>query len=294
MSTMPEGFSIPSTTPCPLCRGATSAREGWYHACSSCGFQFSNLRPGGGASGPGLERLRRSNFNILLNHLAALRPLTGLRLLDVGSAHGWFMQEAARRGLLAKGIEPLADAAAEAKANGLDVIPGFFPQDLPEDGLFDVIVFNDVFEHLPDPSSAITAVEKRLAPRGQVVINLPCADGVFYRVAKALWRRGIARAMFERLWQKDFASPHLSYFTPRTLQALVEGRTQLRCVACFPLLTLTRQGLWSRIALTHRGPSAALMFALLTAASFVLAWLPADIVCLIFEKPESGGVESQP
>ncbi|HEX6137905.1 MAG TPA: class I SAM-dependent methyltransferase, partial [Casimicrobiaceae bacterium] len=112
-----------------------------------------------------LEPLRRRNFETVLERLAACGAVRG-ELLDVGCAHGWFLDAARRRGYVASGIEPDAAIAAQAVRRGHTVTHGRFPQALPAGVRFDVIVFNDVFEHLPDPRGALGAVHAALRPGG--------------------------------------------------------------------------------------------------------------------------------
>lgn len=100
---------------------------------------------------------------------------------------------------------------------------GFFPDCLAGGGVdarpYDLIVFNDVFEHLPDVNQAMAACRARLAPGGRLDINLPASSGALYRLSRRLFRIG-RPGSFERLWQKDFPSPHLSYFNSVNLARL--------------------------------------------------------------------------
>jgi SAM-dependent methyltransferase len=263
------------------------ARKAWLFACPDCGFLASALQPGPGTGIGGLEALRRTNFEIVLDRLGRRRVLSGLRLLEVGAAQGWFLEAARRRGAIVAGIEPEAANAEIAHMKGLDVVVGFFPDDLAGRGPFDAIVFNDVFEHLPDPARMIRDVEALLAPGGLAVVNLPSSKGALFRLARALDVVGIT-SPHERLWQKGLPSPHVSYFSPANLALLVERHTRLAQVDAFALPSLTRQGLAERITASHRGTAATLLHAGLWLASFALPLLPADIHVAIFEKPGGG------
>lgn len=261
-----------------------AAAKPWLFRCRDCGFLASNLQPGPGTGLVGLEQLRRANAEMILDRIGQLAPLRGARILDVGCAKGWFLEAALRRGAAAHGIEPQEPHVRDARRAGLDVELGFFPQDLSDQGPYDVVAFNDVFEHLPSPERAIADVAARLKPGGLAVINLPSSDGVLYRIARLLDGLG-ASSTFERLWQKGLPSPHISYFSPATLRAMVERHTALREVAGFSLPSFQRTELRERIALTHRGPLAWGLFAGLWAASFVMPLLPSDIHVGVFRKP---------
>ncbi|MGB3394203.1 MAG: class I SAM-dependent methyltransferase [Stenotrophomonas sp.] len=227
----------------------------------------------------GLSDLRQRNFAILAEELVARFPQRAegrLRLLDVGCAHGWFLQ-ATEAHFEVMGIEPDARVADSAAARGLPVRRGFFPEVLQAGERFDVIVFNDVMEHIPDIVSALQACADVLRPEGVVVINAPARTGVLYRTARLLARMG-APASFERLWQKDFPSPHVHYLDEGSMRA-IGTRTGLSLQHSRTLPTLSVKGLYARIRY-DRSVSAAKAMALTAVLSVlapVMRLLPADI-----------------
>ncbi len=100
------------------------------------------------------------------------------RLLDVGCGRGGFGH--AVRAAHAPvgelwGIEPSPEAAAEAENHFDRVIRGSYPNDLTEGvGKFDVVVFNDVLEHMVDPWAALERTRERvLSDDGVVIASLP-------------------------------------------------------------------------------------------------------------------------
>lgn len=257
----------------------------WLHECPVCGFLASTLEPGPGTGLVGLESLRKANIEATLDRVERLLPLRGRSVLDVGCASGWFLTAAKARGAFVYGIEPQESHVVTARAAGLTVDHGFFPQDLADRGPFDVIAFNDVFEHLPAPQQAIGDVEHLLKPGGLAVINLPSSDGFLFRTSRMMDVLGMA-GTHDRLWQKGMTSPHISYFSPDTLRRLVERHSALRQVDAFPLTSFQRDGLWDRIRLTHTGPVAWGLFAGLWGLSFAASMLPSDIHVGVFRKEE--------
>lgn len=269
------------------------ARLPWLLRCQACGFEASTLE--GHAASPdvhdaidedaridALNALRESNFRVIVRILGRLHPKRG-RLLDVGCAHGWFLRAAAADGWEAVGIEPDPRMARFARDAGMTVRAGMFPSALAPGERFDCIVFNDVFEHLPDVGGALRACHSLLAPGGLLVLNLPDARGPFYRVARALSRFGI-HGPLERMWQKGFPSPHVSYFTEPLLRRLAT-RHGFRAVYSSRLPSVALRGLWSRLRYDRAAGIAgsALLFAgacLLLPATRVL---PSDISLAIFE-----------
>jgi SAM-dependent methyltransferase len=252
------------------CGGPTTAtRDAWAVRCPACGTYASTLadlpvtRPLDEVSRcSGLMDIRVQNFELVLDAVAKVRPLPGASVLDVGAAHGWFVQAAARRGAEATGIEPDPVVAAIAQGRGVPVHVGWFPDDLPAGETYDVITFNDVFEHLPDPDEVLDRCLERLRPGGCVVLNLPDVGGLGFRLSRAL-RRVHVRGPYERLWQVGFPSPHLWYFSRRGLVSLL-ARHGMRAPVVSSLPSVTRRGLWQRVHFDRRpSPASAVQCALL-------------------------------
>lgn len=280
---------------CPVCGAALRrTRHDWVLCCPDCGHLASTLEPANehpAADGrideerreAALSTLRRRNFEIILDRLAAL-SVHGSALLDVGCAHGWFLDAAARRGYVVEGVEPDRRIGARAAERGHAVVAGFFPDALPATARYDVIAFNDVFEHVDDPRRVLAACRDRLHPGGLLVVNLPSSRGVFFRVASALDRIGV-HGPYERLWQKGFPSPHRSYFHPAGLVRLAE-RHGFREAYRGTLASIQRQGLWQRLRFDTSAPvlvSATLWVGICLAAP-LLHRLPADISLHIFRR----------
>ena len=270
---------------CPVCDSPLVRQSDWLRGCDSCGFLGSELKPGSGLGPRGLELLRRRNFRRLCDRLAALKSLEGCSCLEVGCAEGWFLEEARARGMRVRAVEPSSTHADIARGKGFNVTTDFFPDAPKGDETFDLIVFNDVFEHLPSPEIAITACERLLRPGGLVAINLPSSTGTLYAIARALKALG-RPAIFVRMWQKDFSSPHISYFNPRTLRMLVERHTQRRQVDLFRLDTLAMEGLLARVRSSHSGITAWLLCLGLLPLVPLLRVLPPDIIVGVYRRTQ--------
>ena len=108
--------------------------------------------------------------------MLAFLPKDSRRVLDVGCNTGAFGEavKLARPGTEVWGIEPDAGAAERATAHLDRVMVGFFGPSLPlPESHFDVISFNDVLEHMPDPWAALNHAAPLLAPGGVVLASLP-------------------------------------------------------------------------------------------------------------------------
>ena len=235
-----------------------------------------------------LHQLREENNRAILDAVGRHVRLPGARLLDVGSAHGWFLAAAEAAGATAEGIEPDEGMAALSAESGAKVRVGYFPAALSAQETFDVIAFNDVLEHLPDVASALADSRSALNPQGILSVNIPNAGGLVYRVANLLTRIGL-RGPFERLWQVGLPSPHLWYFEESNLTALAAA-SGLSLVHSTRLRSMSRQGLWSRVHFDRKvGPLSVATFVALSIAAPVLnARRASDIMLLLFRRSDAG------
>lgn len=284
---------------CIVCGAAQAAGLAPWHAiCPTCRYesgalqarinQQSNRDPVDEEEREvGLKTLRVENFREIVRYARHHAPYART-LLDVGSAHGWFL-ESARGQFDVLGIEPDEIVGTRAAERGLPVRPGYFPEALHDGERFDVIVFNDVIEHIPEIQSALTACADRLNPDGLLILNLPNSKGFFYRTAKLVARLGW-NAPFNRLWQKDLPSPHVHYFQPDNLARLVRTHG-FELVQSRELPALRTKGLLERLRCAGNVPTVSLYaqyFAILCAIP-VLRAFPSDIiVCMFKKKPQAG------
>jgi SAM-dependent methyltransferase len=288
---------------CPVCDTVMRGpRAGFRFDCPRCGMLRAALPVCIGAPGANavddekafdasLASVRWTNFARVLDGLQRHVQKPGAALLEVGCAYGWFLEAAIRRGFRAHGIEPEGARASRAAARAgpqATVWRGFFPDDVPAHRTFDAIVFNDVFEHLPNVRAAVAGIDRLLSPGGVVAVNLPSSRGVFYRVAAALCRAGFRRP-HDRMWQAGFPSPHLSYFHPDALTRLFERHGFVE-VERTTLLSFAIKGLWARLRYDRQSSVAfsALAWTMITLAAPLLRRLPADISLQLFQRRNAG------
>lgn len=280
---------------CPVCgQRPRRTRHDWLFSCGDCGLLSSSLEPAIPTTAEtsvideenrrkGLEATRSRNNAIILDRLEAMFDGTNddRKILDVGCGHGHFLADAEIKGFSAVGIEPDANVAPLAASRGFEVRQGFFPDVLERTDTFDVVIFNDVLEHIPEVEAAIAASRDHLSPGGLLVLNAPDQRGFFYRVGRALDRLGISGPI-ERLWQVGLPSPHVWYFAPKHLVSLGQS-AGFRCLASFTLSPIARQGLAARIFYVKKQSK------LLGLMTFAATWLilpaieilPKDI-CVVF------------
>ena len=196
---------------CPVCgarRVAPRLRKAGVEIlfCGDCGLGF--WRPGAGFDpaalygaryfaghdlGPGyddyaaLEAALRHNFARRVRALGTPRP--GARLLDLGPAFGYAVDEARRAGWWATGLEvsraAAARAAAVAGAGGIAV--GDAQRAPFAAASFDAVTLWDVLEHLPDPHAAVAELARVLRPGGRLALSTGDVGSLAARVSGARW-----------------------------------------------------------------------------------------------------------
>jgi SAM-dependent methyltransferase len=138
------------------------------------------------------------------------------RLLDVGCATGWLVQHANERGWQAQGVELSPDAAAHARARGLEVFRGDLLEARLPAAHFDLVYMGDVLEHVPDCRAVVAEVARILKPGGWFYLRGPVttnsiARAFALRLYGALGRTIVLREVPYHLWE----------FTPRPLARLM-------------------------------------------------------------------------
>ena len=143
------------------------------------------------------------------NVLSKLRKFgKSSRLLDIGCATGFLLDEARKDGWEVHGVELSKWCVEYAKEKlGLDIFCGTLKNAPFGDSFFDAVILNDVIEHLPDPKNTLIEIRRVLKKDGIVCINTPDIDSLLSKMLKARWW-GINQA-------------HLFYFTKETLTKML-------------------------------------------------------------------------
>jgi len=244
-----------SVAQCEICNSASTrfAREFFY--CANCDYWRSNLEldientsaPDSEYELVSYEHTRSSNYLRILGQLKTYHG-AGSSLLEIGCADGLFLKLARQHNQYeVRGIEPNTKMIASNPHNQ-QIKVGYFPQVLEGDTLkYDMIILNCVFEHVPNPQSLIESFKLYLKPQGTVVINVPVASGLMFRVSKLLYKLGI-KYPFNRVWQKDFVSPHVHFFTSKSIAKLF-NLNQMQLVVDKPLSLFSLGGIYSRLSI---------------------------------------------
>lgn len=274
-------------TTCPICEKNYKSFTPWLYHCPACDFYHSTLKASPGVDvTKGLKNLRIHNFKKIIRLIEKHHIRNEGELLEIGCAKGWFLDIAKAHGLICQGIEPCEKSAEICLKKNHNVIQACFPH--AENQLtqtFDLIIFNDVFEHINYPSAVLTSCERLLKPGGHLILNIPSSGGLFYKIARLIYQWGFKRP-FERLWQKNFSSPHVSYFNQKNLQQLATSHTNLKCTYSTYLSPIQFSETYQRLRIDQGRLTAILMY-IGIALFYPFLWLlPKDIMLLIFQKPK--------
>jgi len=187
--------------------------------CASCGLVSVSPLP----AKKELEDYYKEGYNQFLYSFTSplTRPATrktkelkiveghanGRRLLDVGSAHGHFMEHARRHGWNVTGVEPQDDARTLAKSR--------FPHEVHQnlstvaDASYDAATVWHVIEHIANPIEFLKSINAKLSANGIIAIATPNVDSL---VAKATGKS----------WGWLSPPDHLYLYSPNTLPRLLE------------------------------------------------------------------------
>lgn len=146
-------------------------------------------------------------------------PTTARRVLELGCAEGAFAAAVKRRsGAEVWGIEFNPEAARQASVHLDRVLIGDADTHIAAlpDGYFDVLICNDVLEHLVNPADTLLALRRKLTPEGILVSSIPNIR-FLPALSKIVFRRDFP--------QEDsgiFDRTHLRFFTRKSMVRMFE------------------------------------------------------------------------
>ena len=247
LSSSPETLERPA---CPLC-GSEERRESIFAfppyavaRCKSCGLWYLSPRlteslmlasyendnyfeggEGGYSNYQAQETTLRPTFRRFLREIAR-RGMTGGRLLEVGCAYGFFLEEAKDYFSHRTGTDYSTGALEKAHGRADRLILGGTEQ-IPLGETFDCVACIHVIEHIYDPVAFLRSLTKHLRPGGWLLLATPDMGG--------FWR-----PLMRRRWPFFKVPEHVTYFDQKTLGALLtraglDGVTPLPYSSAFSL-----------------------------------------------------------
>ena len=160
----------------------------------------------------------REYFRHARPEMMAFIPSRRRTVLDIGCGEGWFSASITGAEEL-WGVEPDPKSVGVAQSSMHAVLAGTYDQvasRLP-DNYFDVVVCNDVIEHMPDHDAFLRNIKRKIAPGGVIVGSVP---NVRY-----------FRNLFETLVLKDWDyreegildRTHFRFFTQKSLRRSLQA-----------------------------------------------------------------------
>jgi SAM-dependent methyltransferase len=176
---------------------------------SPCYYNTDNISQYGYSEYVRNKHLYVNLFNRRLDEI--LRYTNGRRgqLLDVGCATGILLELARLRGWEVQGVdisEYATDIAREYYA--LDIVTGELADAAFPDEQFDVVVMDDLVEHVADPSALVAESRRVLKPSGLLTLNTPN-------------RAGLWHLLMGRRWFHYRQTEHTYFFSPRVITELL-------------------------------------------------------------------------
>ncbi len=188
--------------------------------CCKCGLIYMNPRSDHGRIQMNYESMaddfytheeagRRQSADSILKYLEKINKKG--RILDVGCATGFLLDQARKQGWEVYGVELSAWAVdyAKNKLQLTNITQGALKDAKYPDNFFDVVVLKDVIEHLTDPKETLEQIRLVLKPSGILCCNTPDIDSLASKILGAKW------------W--GIKQSHLFYFNKHSLSALFEA-----------------------------------------------------------------------
>lgn len=220
-----------------------------------------------------LYRLKPDRYSSHSVILSFLQDGSGKRLLDVGAAQGDMARLLLNRGYDVTAVEGDPELAAIARTKCGRVITADLDDPISDwGGPFDVIVYGDVLEHLKDPLTVLTSINRQLKQDGMVIVSVPNSAHAWVRMQMCFGRfdyaeRGILDkthlrfftfASFSRLLREAGLTPVQVKTTPAPLPLVIPERYHGRILNLLHLLNAAVARGWKTmfayqfVALTRR------------------------------------------
>jgi len=270
---------------CIICNSNFKKINDFVFKCKKCSFFKSTLLPGYGREIEGISELRQRNFKKIIKIIKSLNKSQNFKILEIGSGNGFFIEECKKISINITGSEADEKQYQLLKLKYDNTLKLNLPlKDIEKKfDKYDYIIFNDVFEHLEDLDLVIEQLKKFIKNNGQIIINLPSSDGLIFKFSNILNKLGF-KNFYNRLWQKDLSSPHLSYFNNLNLELLFKKHNFIKKYSG-SLDTVSNKGNYTRLNSTIKNKLVCfLLTGFLYIFYFLQKLLPKDIILHIYSK----------
>lgn len=146
-----------------------------------------------------------ANYKRYWDDFAAKRVVSGDRVLEIGCNDGYLLEACMKLGCTVFGVDPSPNMVSIAAARGIAVTCAYFEQiglSMAPNSV-DVVIANNVLNHIDDLSSCMLAVKHVLASKGRFVVQVPS------------WGWMVRNDALDQIYHE-----HVHYFTESSLRKL--------------------------------------------------------------------------
>lgn len=158
-------------------------------------------------------------YNLTRPEIASFIPQNIKTILDIGCGQGAFLKLVKKRtGAETWGIEVVFEVAEKAKDHVDKIVTGKVEDvlNLIPDAYFDCITFNDVLEHLLEPTDVLKMIKQKLSPKGIVIASIP----------NVRYIKNLYELLIKKDWEYKGAgildSTHFRFFTQKSMKRMFE------------------------------------------------------------------------
>ncbi len=172
-----------------------------------------------------LKDFRHSQYRKDIKRILQYTKSEG-KILDIGCALGWFLEDAQKAGLQIYGVEPSYTQVEYARKSlpDAEIIEGEFSKDIFPDIKFDIITLWSVLEHMLSPVEELQKVHSKLKEGGLLAIRVPNYNSLLARLIIFAYKLsgGKIKEPVIALYQTQFDYLHFYHFTVETLSSILE------------------------------------------------------------------------
>jgi SAM-dependent methyltransferase len=204
-SALIDGYNVVACEKCGFCFASDLPDQAAFDSYYEAQSKYEHDIRGGGASEYDTRRLP---FAVSL--IAEWLPDRSARILDIGCANGGLLAELRTNGYEnILGVDPSPACVRNARElYGLNVTTAPISRIPPTIGLFDLVIFGSVLEHIIDLNRTLERAKALLRPGGCIFIEVPDMTKAFL----------LTDAPFQ-----EFSVEHVNYFGPISLRNLLRG-----------------------------------------------------------------------
>ena len=108
-------------------------------------------------------------------------------MLDIGCGSGVSLIEAANMGGHGFGVEADPNIKSLAEQLNLDIFIGDFRKDTYNDKIFDLVVMNQVLEHIPEPNKYLEIIKDKMSSQSTLIVSFPNTKSFWRYISGKKW-----------------------------------------------------------------------------------------------------------